>query len=224
MFHTSTQKQHWMFKDEDQLRAIREQTNLSFCARQDPGRTLLGVGEEILIFKYYQKKLVELCNLFGPPKWLPLPRTALVRGVWRCVCMCHCCVCVSLCCVCHCAVCACVTAVCVHHCAVCITVLCVHASLYLGNSCHLLQEVLSPHFHHGVSPTGPVVCTHTPPPPLPGRHNHISISSLSCTFLAFKIDEYNITLEQFIETLSPFFPEQQLQHISDFILSHEVCE
>ena len=47
--------------------------------------------------------------------------------------------------------------------------------------------------------------------------------SLCCTFLAFKIDEYNVTLEQFIETLSPFFSNQQLQHISDFILGHEVC-
>lgn len=46
--------------------------------------------------------------------------------------------------------------------------------------------------------------------------------SLCCAFLAFKIDEYNVTLEQFIETLSPFFSGQQLQHISDFILSHEV--
>lgn len=48
------------------------------------------------------------------------------------------------------------------------------------------------------------------------------LCSLCCAFLAFKIDEYNVTLEQFIDTLSPFFPEQQLQHISDFILSHEV--
>ena len=49
-------------------------------------------------------------------------------------------------------------------------------------------------------------------------------TSFCCTFLAFKIDEYNVTLEQFIETLSPFFPPQQLQHLSDFILSHEVCQ
>ena len=60
-------------------------------------------------------------------------------------------------------------------------------------------------------------------------HTHIrytadlSAPSFCCTFLAFKIDEYNVTLEQFIETLSPFFPPQQLQHLSDFILSHEVC-
>ena len=82
MFHNSTQKQHWMFKDEEQLREIRKQTNLSFCARQDTGAACINAEEEILILKYYLKKLVELCNLFGPPKWLPLPRTALVRGMW----------------------------------------------------------------------------------------------------------------------------------------------
>lgn len=49
-----------------------------------------------------------------------------------------------------------------------------------------------------------------------------AVSSLCCAFLAFKIDEYNVSLEQFVETLSPYFPEHQLHHISEFILSHEV--
>ena len=57
---------------------------------------------------------------------------------------------------------------------------------------------------------------------VPHQVSCFPICSLCCAFLAFKIDEYNVTLEQFIETLSPFFPEQQLRRIADFILSHEV--
>lgn len=60
---------------------------------------------------------------------------------------------------------------------------------------------------------------YTPPPPFLDMH---VTCSMCCVFLAFKVDEYNVTLEQFIETLSQHFPAQQLQHISDFILSHEV--
>ena len=86
MFHNSTQKEHWTFKDEGDLKKLREQANSSFCSQlerergQDPGTALLGPDEEALLCRYYQKKLVELCNLFAPPKWVPLPRTALVGG------------------------------------------------------------------------------------------------------------------------------------------------
>lgn len=79
MFHSSTQKQHWMFKDEEELGEIRSQANLSFCEEQKPGVAVLVPSEELQLLRYYQKKLVELCNLYAPPKWLPLPRTALVR-------------------------------------------------------------------------------------------------------------------------------------------------
>lgn len=83
MFHNSTQKQHWMFRDDEELREIRKQTNLSFTERQEPGPPVLDPSEELELFRYYQKKLVELCHLFAPPKWIPLPRTALVRGKLR---------------------------------------------------------------------------------------------------------------------------------------------
>ncbi len=80
MFHSSTQREHWTFKNEEELREIRKKTNGSFCSQQqEAGTSLLDAEEEFQLFRYYQKKLVELCNLFAPPKWVPLPRTALVR-------------------------------------------------------------------------------------------------------------------------------------------------
>lgn len=79
MFHSSTQKEHWLFKDEEELRKMREKASLSFCAEHESGVPMLDSQEEFHLLRYYQKKLVELCNLFAPPKWVPLPRTALVR-------------------------------------------------------------------------------------------------------------------------------------------------
>ena len=81
MYHSSTQKEHWTFRNEEELRDLREQANRSFRSQQDPEASTLTAEDEFQLFRYYQKKLVELCNLFGPPKWLPLPRTALV-GAW----------------------------------------------------------------------------------------------------------------------------------------------
>lgn len=78
MFHSSTQKQHWMFKNEEELEEIRKRANLSFCEEHSLGTAALDPSQELELFRYYQKKLVELCNLYAPPKWLPLPRTALV--------------------------------------------------------------------------------------------------------------------------------------------------
>lgn len=42
--------------------------------------------------------------------------------------------------------------------------------------------------------------------------------SLCCAFLAFKVDEYNLTLDQFVRVLAPHL----VQPTTDFILSHEV--
>lgn len=148
MFHSSTQREHWTFKNEEELREIRKKTNGSFCSQQqEAGTSLLDAEEEFQLFRYYQKKLVELCNLFAPPKWVPLPRTALTTAVTY------------------------------------------FKRFYLHTS------VMEYH------PQDMYFC---------------------CTFLAFKIDEYNITLEQFIETVSPYFPSEQLQHLSEFILGHEL--
>ena len=44
------------------------------------------------------------------------------------------------------------------------------------------------------------------------------ICSLCCAFLAFKVDEYNLTLDQFAHVLAPHL----VQPTTQFILSHEV--
>lgn len=67
-----------MFKNEEELTDIRKSTNFNFCEKQESGSALLGPQEELQVVKYYMKKLVEVCSLFAPPKWAPLPRTALV--------------------------------------------------------------------------------------------------------------------------------------------------
>ena len=69
-----------MFRDEEELREIRTRAHSSFCEKQEPEAILLDAAEEYQLFRYYQKKLVELCKLYAPPKWVPLPRTALVRS------------------------------------------------------------------------------------------------------------------------------------------------
>lgn len=45
-----------------------------------------------------------------------------------------------------------------------------------------------------------------------------SAFSLCCAFLAFKVDEYNLTLDQFVHVLAPHL----VQPTTEFILSHEV--
>lgn len=44
------------------------------------------------------------------------------------------------------------------------------------------------------------------------------LCSLCCTYLAFKVDEYNLTLDQFVHVLAP----QLVKPTADYILSHEV--
>ena len=82
MFHSSTQRQHWMFKSEGELQEKRRSVNGSFCEKQEKDKRmlLLDPTEELQLLHYYQKKLVEICSLFAPPHWAPLPRTALVSG------------------------------------------------------------------------------------------------------------------------------------------------
>ena len=42
--------------------------------------------------------------------------------------------------------------------------------------------------------------------------------SLCCVFLAFKVDEYNLSLDQFVHMLAPHL----IQSTSEYIISHEV--
>ena len=86
MYHTSTQKRDWLFKDQHSITVKREAANGAFCSAHEAsalekGVQLLTPEEEDIVVQYYLKKLVEFCSLFNPPSWAPLPKTALVC-VW----------------------------------------------------------------------------------------------------------------------------------------------
>ena len=91
-----------------------------------------------------------------------------------------------------------------------------------GYGSGLLQTILHELLCHGIPPQRHVVsyirlymsCVHV--------YLRISFStllcSLCCAYLAFKVDEYNLTLDQFVHVLAPHL----IKPTADFILSHEV--
>lgn len=86
MYHTSTQKDHWLFTDERQLNELRQSTNRAYCDKyaqkaRERGCALLTAEEELQVVQYYTKELIGFCKLFNPPTWAPLPRTALATAV-----------------------------------------------------------------------------------------------------------------------------------------------
>ena len=84
MFHSSTQRREWLFRDQREINEKRVVANCAYCssheaAAREGGAQLLSPEEEEIVVQYYLKKLVEFCSLFNPPSWAPLPKTALVR-------------------------------------------------------------------------------------------------------------------------------------------------
>ena len=87
MYHSSTQRAHWLFREQQDLTDKRRAANNTFCsaheaAAREKGVQFLTPEEEEVTVLYYLKKLIEFCSLFNPPAWAPLPKTALV-----CVCV-----------------------------------------------------------------------------------------------------------------------------------------
>ncbi|KAM3939422.1 cyclin-H isoform 2-T2 [Leptodactylus fuscus] len=73
MYHNSTQKKHWTFKSEEELQRLRVQAN------NRPRAKILAAGkthlldifnvdphEELIICRYYEKKLRDFCSTFKP--------------------------------------------------------------------------------------------------------------------------------------------------------------
>lgn len=86
MFHTSTQKQHWLFKDKGEIDELRQAANKAYCEKHaqkamERGCPLLTAEEEYYVVQYYLKELLGFCKIFNPPTWAPLPRTALATAV-----------------------------------------------------------------------------------------------------------------------------------------------
>lgn len=85
MFHTSTQKQHWLFKDVREIDDLRQSANTAYHEKYMPkaierGCTLLTAEEEYQVVQYYLKELQGFCKIFNPPTWAPLPRSALATA------------------------------------------------------------------------------------------------------------------------------------------------
>lgn len=104
MFHSSTQKKHWLFRDSEELDRLRKTTSQNYfekvgvwqvlrlkyvcnpCTARyhllpqhskgvaERGCEFLSPAEEYLLSQYFLKKLLEFCNHFQPP----IPRSALV--------------------------------------------------------------------------------------------------------------------------------------------------
>lgn len=83
MFHNSTQRKEWLFREQTEVDERRKAANRAYCnvheaAAREKYVEFLTPEEEEIIVQYYMKKLVEFCSLFNPPSWAPLPKTALV--------------------------------------------------------------------------------------------------------------------------------------------------
>ncbi|XP_053557452.1 cyclin-H [Bombina bombina] len=73
MYHISTQKKHWTFQSEDDPHRLRVQANARCKAKiRAAGKTQLAEvfslepHEELIICKYYEKRLLDFCNAFKP--------------------------------------------------------------------------------------------------------------------------------------------------------------
>ena len=93
----------------------------------------------------------------------------------------------------------------------------------VSNCGSILQEVLFELLSYGVPPKRYVVSNACV---LPYWLCYVSVydtkhcdhCSLCCAYLAFKVDEYNLTLDQFVHVLAPHL----VKPTTEFILSHEV--
>ncbi|NXH20947.1 CCNH protein, partial [Bucco capensis] len=78
MYHSSTQRRHWTFRDEVELERCRAEANCKFrskavangkvCAlfNVQPTDPVLEPPEELAICKYYEKRLLDFCATFKP--------------------------------------------------------------------------------------------------------------------------------------------------------------
>jgi cyclin H len=71
MFHTSTQKSHWLFKDATELVELRRTTNNSFICKQNVDRNYLTYEEERVILLHYEYMLKQFLGQFDPPITMP---------------------------------------------------------------------------------------------------------------------------------------------------------
>lgn len=73
MYHNSSQKKFWTYDKEETLDKLRLEANQKFCSKAlssgKPGineSTLLNEQEEKVLFKHYEKRLLDFCAVFKP--------------------------------------------------------------------------------------------------------------------------------------------------------------
>uniref|UniRef100_A0A668W697 Cyclin-H n=1 Tax=Oreochromis aureus TaxID=47969 RepID=A0A668W697_OREAU len=73
MFHNSSQKKYWIFKSEDEIEHMRCKANQKFRNKalesRKPGGSesmFLQRHEEDVLFRHYERRLLEFCNAFKP--------------------------------------------------------------------------------------------------------------------------------------------------------------
>uniref|UniRef100_A0A3Q3W018 Cyclin-H n=1 Tax=Mola mola TaxID=94237 RepID=A0A3Q3W018_MOLML len=73
MFHNSSHMKFWIFKSEDELEHMRYTANQKFRNKiLDSGRPgvtdsmFLGRGEEDVLFRHYERRVLDFCNAFKP--------------------------------------------------------------------------------------------------------------------------------------------------------------
>jgi len=73
MFPTSSQRKHWMFKDENELQALRVAANAKYVEAfsqilEGPARdSMLNAEEEKVLLRQYEVTMRDLCKRFQPP-------------------------------------------------------------------------------------------------------------------------------------------------------------
>ncbi|XP_061203246.1 cyclin-H isoform X2 [Neopsephotus bourkii] len=73
MYHSSTQRKHWIFCSGQELERCREEANRNFHSKaaatgkvQQSDLRLLKPHEELAICKHYEKRLLDFCSVFKP--------------------------------------------------------------------------------------------------------------------------------------------------------------
>lgn len=80
MFHTSTQRNHWMFSHQDEVENLRRKVNLEYIERFQTTNgevQCLTVDEEKILVDYYQLVLADVTAKFQPP----MPNAAVATAI-----------------------------------------------------------------------------------------------------------------------------------------------
>jgi hypothetical protein len=73
MFHSSSQRMFWIFKEQNELKQIREKSNADYIAadRRQNIEEYLTVGEEKILVLHYEYQIKKFCGSFQPPITMP---------------------------------------------------------------------------------------------------------------------------------------------------------